>query len=60
MASKAAQASKGFKLSEVAEIAASNPGGEGRFFELDILRGFVLTTRLGRQRQGQDAQHKTT
>ena len=35
MASKAASAS------EVTRIAESNPGGEGRFFELDILRGFA-------------------
>jgi len=41
VASKAAQSSQAFKLSEVAEIAANNPGGEGRFFELDILRGLA-------------------
>ncbi len=41
MASKAAQASQAYKVSEVAEVAANNPGGEGRFFELDILRGLA-------------------
>ncbi len=40
MATEAARVSEA-RVSEISQVADYNPGGEGRFFELDILRGFA-------------------